>query len=1332
MPTIKSLLPDLSAPLADIELKDVQVNKRLRTMSICTASASLDSGQITLLSDKLCKRFGLAAATISQPAPPNSDISSRLQSEQADIIKKLSRERKSTKSNDVILGKKIKGPFIPIGEISPESGKVRTSGEIFCIEYKQRRDNAWIVTVDMTDKHDSITLKLFCDLPARQGEGGFRQRASASKEVLEKRLKKGTYIAVHGDITYDKYMGDYVIMAYDINELPPPPPKTDSAPEKRVELHLHTQMSTMDGMSSATDLVARAASWGLGAVAITDHGVVQAFPEAASAGKKYGIKIIYGVEGYVVDDTAPIVTNPKGATLDDSYVVFDLETTGLSAAHNHIIEIGAVKVVGGEIKDSYSTFVHPPYGIPQKITDLTSITEAMVEGAPEEAEAVAGFLEFAKDSVLVAHNASFDTSFIRAAADRMGRPFDFCYLDTVTLSRRLYPQLHNHKLGTLTKFLNVKLDNHHRAVDDAMATTHIFLAMRKELSVQGIAVIDEINTRFATVDVRGAAAHHIILLAKNEVGLKNLYQLISKSHLDYFYRTPRMPKSVISQYREGLIIGSACESGELYRAIFSGRTPEEISSIVSFYDYLEIQPLGNNEFMLRNGDVDSKEKLCDINRRIIELGRKHNKPVVATGDVHFLDPEDEVYRRVLMAGKGFSDADYQAPLYLRTTEEMLAEFDYLDETTAHEVVIGAPNAIADQIEVIQPTPADKFPPEIEGAQEDIIRMSNERAAEIYGDPLPDIVRQRMDKELYSITTYGFSVMYMIAQKLVSKSLSDGYLVGSRGSVGSSFIAFLSGITEVNALPAHYVCPACKYSEFISDGSGISGCDMPDKTCPVCGTPLNKDGHDIPFETFLGFEGDKEPDIDLNFSGDYQAVAHKYTEELFGEGHVFRAGTIGTIAEKTAFGYVRKYFEERSRVVHSAEIKRLTMGCTGVKRTTGQHPGGIIIVPHHKDIHDFCPVQHPADDAGSDIITTHFDYHSIDKNLLKLDILGHDDPTVIRMLEDLTGIDAKTIPLGEEKTMSLFLNTEALGVTPDQIGSEVGTFGVPEFGTDFVRQMLVDTKPTAFSELLRISGLSHGTDVWLNNAQDYIRSGEITLKEAICTRDDIMIYLLHMGLPPKHAFTIMEKVRKGKGLTGEDEAEMKEFGVPQWYIDSCNKIKYMFPKAHAVAYVMMAFRIAYCKVYYPEAFYTAYFTIRAEGNFDAELMCFGPEKVEQSMREIAAKENASAKEKDVYTILELCREMYARGIQFAPIDLYTSDAKNFVPTPNGILPPLSAMQGISLSAAESIVAEREKGEFFSVDDLRIRTKISKTAIEILQKNGCLRGMPESSQVSLFEL
>ncbi len=1331
MTKVKDIFPDAPGEILDIEIEKINVNKATRVMNILLCGAGDDRSDVAkLIAESFKEKFKLSEALVQYMEKSLSRAQQHAKEREAAILAQLKSESVNRGPSEIIMGKKIKGKLTPLEDIVPEMGRVHTSGEIFDVEFKERRDGAWIVTVDITNKKSSITVKLFCDVPQRGDRaGGTYTKQTPQKEKMEKRLTKGTNIAVNADIVYDKYAGDYVLFANDINELEKIGVKTDDEPQKRVELHVHTQMSAMDGVSSATDLIARAAKWGHKAIAITDHGVVQAFPEAAKAAKKNGIKVLYGVEGYVVDDHQRIVFGAKEASLKDSFVVFDIETTGLSADKCYITEIGAIKVVNGEIYDSFSTFVHPPVSIPQKIVELTGITDAMVADAPEEEEAVRKFMEYCEGSVLVAHNANFDTGFIRAALERMGENFTHTYIDTLELSRKLLTQLKSHKLNIVARHLKIKLENHHRAVDDAFATAQIFVQFLGMLEKRDIQSIGALNTAFGdAIDVRGASSHHIIILAKNYVGLENLYRLISASNLDYYYRQPRMPKSIINKYREGLIVGSACEAGELYQAVFGGKSADVIDAIASFYDYYEIQPLGNNAFMLRDGSVQSKKDLQEVNKKIIALADKHAKPVVATGDVHFLNPEDEVYRRVLMAGKGFDDADLQAPLYLRTTREMLDEFSYLDEETAYRVVVENPNKIADMIEVLEPVKDGTYPPSIEGAKDDIVRMSYETAKKIYGEVLPELVEERIKKELDSIVTYGFSVMYMIAHKLVAKSNSDGYLVGSRGSVGSSFIAFLTGITEVNALPAHYICPKCKHSEFSGDGSGISGCDLPDKYCPECGELYKKDGHDIPFETFLGFKGDKAPDIDLNFSGEYQSVAHKYTEELFGEGYVFRAGTIGTIADKTAFGYVKKYFAERSQVVHSAEIKRITLGCTGVKRTTGQHPGGVIVCPKNLDIHMFTPVQHPAEDPTSDIVTTHFDYHSIHDNLLKLDILGHDDPTVIRMLEDLTGIDAKTIPLDDEDTLSLFDSTKALGVAPDDIGSPVGTFGVPEFGTAFVRQMLVDTKPTTFSELLRISGLSHGTDVWLNNAQDYIRAGTITLKEAICTRDDIMIYLIHMGLPPQDAFSIMEKVRKGKGLSAEDERLMRENEVPEWYIESCNKIKYMFPKAHAAAYVMMAFRIAWYKVHRPVEYYCAYFSIRALGAFDAELMCNGMDNLRAAMREIDAMEKPTQKDADLYTTMELVREMYARGFEFAPIDLYASDAKNFLPCDGKILPPLSSLPGISIAIGESIAEARTQGEFTSIEDFATRTKVPKTGVETLERNGCFKGMKESSQLT----
>ena len=955
----------------------------------------------------------------------------------------------------------------------------------------------------------------------------------------------------------------------------------------------------------------------------------------------------------------------------------------------------------------------------------------MVKDAPDIEKVLPEFLEFVKDSVVVAHNASFDLGFIRHNCRVLGYKPDFTVIDTLELSRQMFSQLKRHRLNDVAKHLGVSLENHHRALDDAKACGGILIKCIELLKEKGIEKINDIGKALGDgMDYKKSKTYHAIILAKNQIALKNLYKIVSQSQLEYFYKRPRVPKKLLMEYKEGLILGSACEAGELYRAILEGKSEKDISKIVKFYDYLEIQPLGNNQFLINNGSVESQEELKNINKKIVELGEKYKKPVVATCDVHFLDPKDEVFRRILMAGQGFADADNQAPLYFRTTDEMLEEFSYLGEEKGYEVVVTNTNKIADMCEEILPIPEGTFPPKIEGAEEEIKTLSEAKAREIYGEELPEIVKKRMEKELNSIIKNGFSVMYIISQKLVSKSLEDGYLVGSRGSVGSSFVAYLTGITEVNSLPPHYICEKCKYSEFIQDGSYGCGFDLPDKNCPDCGNSLKKDGYDIPFETFLGFDGDKEPDIDLNFSGEYQPRAHKYTEELFGEGHVFRAGTIGTIAEKTAFGFVKNYLDDREIVTTNAEINRLVKGCTGVKRTTGQHPGGVMIVPEDKDIYDFCPIQRPADDTTSSIITTHFDYHSISGCLLKLDILGHDDPTVIKMLEDLTGIKATTITIGEKNTMGIFRSTEPLGIKPEDINSQVGTFAIPEFGTKFVRQMLVDTKPTTFAELIRISGLSHGTDVWLNNAQDLIRDNITTLPNVISTRDDIMLYLIQAGLEPKTAFKIMEDVRKGKGLKEEYEKEMKEKNVPAWYIDSCKKIKYMFPKAHAAAYVMMAFRIAWFKVNYPKEFYVTYFTVRAD-DFDAELMCNGQDKVRNKIKELEQRGNTlTQKEKNVLTILEVVNEMYARGINFLPIDLYQSDATKFQIVADGIRPPLNSLQGLGNAAAQNIVEARNEGEFISIDDLRIRAKISKAVIEILQNNGCLKGLPESNQISLF--
>ena len=1224
--------------------------------------------------------------------------------------------------SNIIYGKEIKDEPVAISEISMDAKFVTIQGDIIYFDSREVKNEKTMAKFYLADESDAFTCKAF--IPNKK----FAQ--------IKGDLKAGkSYVKVKGRFQYDSFDKENVIMVNDINKAKKKPGRVDNAPKKRVELHMHTKMSSMDAMTDASVLVKNAISWGHKAVAITDHGNVQAFPEAyhAAGGK---IKILYGVECYLVNDSAEITSNTKNAPLSGEFVVFDLETTGLSPLTEAITEIGAVKVKDGKVVDTFNTFVNPLKHIPAKISELTGITDAMVQDAPTIESVMPQFYDFVGDATLVAHNATFDTSFIKKAAGDMGLKFDFCCIDTLELARSLVKGVKNYKLDTLTKHFNIKLENHHRACDDALATAHVFLKLVSKLEELDIKNVDEINTAMkGRVDIKSLKTYHCIILVKTQEGMCNLYNIISKSHLDYFHKRPRVPKSLINQYREGLIIGSACESGELYNAILENPYNidyNELNKIVKFYDYLEIQPIGNNNFLLRENRVESEEDLKYINKTIIELGKKNNKLTVATCDVHFLNPEDEVFRRILQAGQGYADADMQPPLYFRTTEEMLSEFEYLGAELATEVVITNPNIIADMIDDLKPVPDDKAPPEIPGSDEELRSLTYDKAISIYGENLPDIVKERIDIELNSIISNGYAVLYIIAQKLVSKSNSDGYLVGSRGSVGSSLVAFMSGITEVNSLPPHYVCPKCKHNEFFVDGSVGCGYDMPDKACPECGEMMIKDGHDIPFQTFLGFYGDKEPDIDLNFSGDYQPRAHKYIEELFGTGHVFRAGTIGTVAEKTAYGYVMKYYEEKGIPISGAQAQRLLMGCTGVKRTTGQHPGGIIVVPKTRDVHEFSPIQHPADDVNSDIITLHFDYHSIDQNLLKLDILGHDDPTAIKMLEDLTGLSAHDIRMDDPKTMSLFTGTSALGVTPEQINSPVGTYAVPEFGTKFVRQMLVDTQPTTFSELVRISGLSHGTDVWLNNAQTLIKEGKTTLSKAICTRDDIMVYLIYCGVEKGLAFKIMESVRKGKGLTPEFEAAMRENNVPEWYIGSCKKIKYMFPKAHAVAYVTMAVRIAYYKVYYPMEFYCTYFTVRAD-EFDAELMANGMEEAQKNMKILEAKvrdKQSTAKDENLITILEVAIEMYARGLKFLPLDLEKSHSYKFIPTPEGIIPPLNAIAGLGTNAARSIVEAREQAPFASVEDLVKRAKVTKTIVEIMRNRGMFKDLPESDQVTFF--
>lgn len=1232
-------------------------------------------------------------------------------------------------SRGILFGKEFTGTPVKIVDTKIPGESVIVEGNIFNIEPREIKGEKYIVSFDITDKSDSTTVKFFV-------------KRSVFDNELKDKIKKDAYLRVQGEVQFDKYAKEINIMAKAIMTAQAPPPRMDTAEEKRVELHLHTQMSSMDGVTPVKTYIKRAIDWGHKAIAITDHGVVQAFPDAMNAADKSDLKVIYGVEAYLIDDLGNAVFSPRGQNLDDTYVVFDIETTGLSKEKEMITEIGAVKVADGKIIDRFSTFVNPQRPISAEITKLTGITDDMVKDAPTIENVLPEFLKFCEDTVLVAHNASFDTGFIRIAAERarLGE-LHHTIVDTLELARALLPELNKHKLDIVCEHLGVTLNGHHRAVNDAEATAEVFIKFLDMLAEKKIFTLDEINVLASrTVNYKKLRAYHAIILVKNYTGLRNLYELVSMAHIDYFFRRPRIPKSKFMQMREGLILGSACEAGELYRALLDGEPKQRIEELVHFYDYLEIQPLGNNKFMIdspRVENIHSMEDIKNMNRKIVELGETYGKPVVATCDVHFIDPDDAAFRKIIMAAEGFSDADNQPPLYFRTTDEMLAEFDYLGEEKAREVVITNTNLIADQIEKIKPIPDETFPPKIEGADEQLRQICMDKAHSIYGDPLPPLVQERLETELNSIISNGYAVLYIIAQKLVWKSVADGYLVGSRGSVGSSFAANMAGITEVNSLPPHYVCPNCKYSDFDSElvksfaMEEASGCDMPDMNCPKCGTLMHKDGHDIPFQTFLGFEGDKEPDIDLNFSGEYQQTAHAYTEELFGVGHVFKAGTIGTLADKTAYGFVKKYFDEREITAHNAEITRLMNGCTGVKRTTGQHPGGLMVVPSDHNIYEFCPIQRPANDVNSTVTTTHFDYHSISGRLLKLDLLGHDDPTVIRMLYDLTGVNPQTVPLGDPATMSLFESPEALGVTAEDIGCETGTLGIPEFGTKFVRGMLLDTKPKTFADLLRISGLSHGTDVWLGNAQTLIENGTITLKETISTRDSIMIYLINKGVDKKKSFKIMEKVRKGKGLTDEDIADMKAANVPDWYIESCQKIKYMFPKAHAAAYVMMAFRIAYFKINYPEAYYATYFTVRACDDFDYSCMCKGMDVAKAAMREIHAKGmEATAKDKAKMTVLELIVEFYARGFKFLPIDLYKSDSRKFIVTEEGLIPPFNSLQGLGTNAAQSIVDGREAGEFHTIEELKERTSLGRSLIDLLKENGVLNGIPETNQLSLF--
>ncbi len=1259
------------------------------------------------------------------------------------------RALKRSDNPDVVYGRDFDGDAMPVSDVIGEMGEVVIRGRIIHTDERVIGNERTILFYDVTDFTDTMTIKLFV--------------TNDQKHEVTDVIRVGDFVKIKGVAATDKFDNELTIASITgIKKIPDfTVSRMDTSARKRVELHCHTKMSDMDGVSEAKDIVKRAYEWGHPAIAITDHGVAQAFPDAnhvwedlwkaeksrrMEAGdpepdKQDFFKVIYGVEAYFVDDMHEIATNEKGQDFSGDFVVFDIETTGFSPVENRIIEIGAVKVQGGQITDRFSVFVNPQTPIPFEIEKLTGIRDEMVMDAGTVESVLPQFLAFSEGCMLVAHNAEFDMGFIRENCDRQGIEHDFTYVDTMNMARVMLPAQSKHTLDAVAKTLGVSLLNHHRAVDDAEATAEIFVRLIDMMAQEGVTTLRQINEKGkASPDIiKRLPTYHGIILAKNNVGRMNLYRLVSLSHLTYYARRPRVPKSLLNEYREGLIIGSACEAGELYRALLEGRPDAEIARLVNFYDYLEIQPLGNNKYMIASEklpNIRSMEDIMEINRKIVRLGEQFHKPVVATCDVHFLNPDDEVYRRIIMAGQGFPDADEQAPLYFRTTEEMLQEFAYLGSDKAEEVVVTNTNLIADMIECMSPVRPDKCPPVIEDSDRQLTEICYSRAHELYGETLPKIVEDRLERELHSIISNGFAVMYIIAQKLVWKSVEDGYLVGSRGSVGSSFVANMAGITEVNSLSPHYLCPKCHYYDFDSEEvraySGGAGCDMPDKNCPECGTPLRKEGFDIPFETFLGFKGDKEPDIDLNFSGEYQSKAHKYTEVIFGSGQTYRAGTIATLADKTAFGYVKKYYEERGKHKRSCEINRIVMGCTGVRRSTGQHPGGIVVLPVGEDINSFTPVQHPANDMTTDIVTTHFDYHSIDHNLLKLDILGHDDPTMIRMLQDMTGIDPVKIPLDDKGVMSLFSSTEALGITPEQIGGcKLGCLGIPEFGTDFVIQMVIDAKPKCFTDLVRISGLSHGTDVWLGNAQTLIEEGKATISTAICCRDDIMIYLIQMGVEPSLSFTIMESVRKGKGLKPEWEEAMKAAGVPDWYIWSCKKIKYMFPKAHAAAYVMMAWRIAYFKINYPLAYYAAYFSIRASA-FSYELMCQGQEHLERLMADYKRRSDTlSKKEQDTYRDMRIVQEMYARGYEFVPIDIFTAKSRAFQIVDGKLMPSIDSIDGIGQQASDAIVEAAKDGPFLSKDDFRERTKASKTVVGMMSDLGLLGDLPESNQISLFD-
>ncbi len=1249
--------------------------------------------------------------------------------------KQAQKEERKPQDSDTFYGKPFRGTAVPMKDLNLDMGTIIVEGKVFAIEHKElTKRNAWVVKFDMTDNTNSIRVTRFLE-------------AKEAKPILDN-VQLGSVLRVQGKLIEDRFENDMVLKPYAMMPGVLPKRKDTSPNGKRVELHLHTTMSNMDALTDTAAAVKQAAAWGHKAIAITDHGVAQSFPDAMKAAAKAkvagtdeNIKILYGVEGYYVNDVDDriVVHGEQDIGFGDEYVAFDLETTGLSSANDRIIEIGAVVMKNGEELDRFQTFVDPQRPLEKKIVELTGITDEMLKGAPKIEEVLPEFLKFVNGRVLVAHNSDFDTGFIRAACARQGLPYTYTAADTLILSQNMLPQLNKFKLDIVSNALSLPDFNHHRAADDAVTCgliMHRLMArMEEELDIH---TLQEINGRMTTLRAKGRItdrhARHIIILAKNQIGLRNLYHLISDSNLKFFKRVPRIPKSELLELREGLIIGSACEAGELFQAILDGKSEDELLRIASFYDYLEIQPLANNMFMLSKGIAKDVEQLREYNRTVVRLGEALGKMVVATGDVHFLNPEDEIFRHILLATKGFDDADKENPLYFRTTDNMLEEFSYLGEEKAYEVVVTNPNLIADMCETLRPVPHNLFAPKIENSVEDLKALVYGKLHRLYGENPPELITKRVETELHDIISCHYDVIYMSAQKLVQNSLEHGYLVGSRGSVGSSIVAYMSGITEVNSFPPHYRCPnpECKYTTFdVPKGYGC-GADLPDAVCPKCGSKFEKDGFNIPFETFLGFGGDKVPDIDLNFSGEYQSKAHAYCVEMFGKSHVFRAGTIGTVAEKTAFGYVKKYLAERGKTANRAEEARLAAGCVGVRRTTGQHPGGLVVIPQENEIWDFCPVQHPADDPNADQITTHFEYHSMEENLLKLDMLGHDDPTMIRMMEDMTGVDAKTIPLDDKNTMSIFTSSKVLGYENDKILGPTGAVAIPEFNTKFTRGMLMDTMPERFDTLLRLSGFSHGTDVWLGNAKDLITSKTATVDQAIGCRDDIMLYLISCGMPEKRSFKIMEAVRKGRGLPEGAEQEMIDAGVPDWYIGSCKKIKYLFPKAHAVAYVMMAFRIAWFKVYHPLAFYAAYFYRRSQkGGFDAVLMTQGMEAIMANMDAIETNENASDKDEDLLTTMEVVYEYYLRGFEFLPIDIYKSHATKFLVEDGKILPPFVAISGLGENAAWDLMRGREGKTFLSIEEVAAACpKVSKTHIQMLKDAGAFGSLPDTSQISLF--